>query len=112
MFLGSRARRMRKAHNVAAICEPIVYTMWDSQYLTTEWASRACYGDSFTLLLLSYRMTSQGPPMWSSGQSSRLQIQTSGFDSQRYQIFWEVVGLKRGPLSPMSTTEELMESYV
>jgi hypothetical protein len=35
----------------------------------------------------------------SSGQSSWLQIQRSGFDSQRYQIFWEVVGLEQGPLS-------------
>jgi hypothetical protein len=31
-----------------------------------------------------------------------------GFDSQRYQIFWEVMGLKRGPLSLVSTTEELL----
>jgi hypothetical protein len=30
-------------------------------------------------------------------------------DSRRYQIFWEVVGLERGPLSLMSTTEELLE---
>jgi hypothetical protein len=36
-----------------------------------------------------------GPPLWSSGQSSWLQIQRSGFDSQRYQIFWEIVGLER-----------------
>jgi hypothetical protein len=27
------------------------------------------------------------PPLWSSGQSSWLQIQMPGFDSQRYQIF-------------------------
>jgi hypothetical protein len=26
-------------------------------------------------------------PLWYSGQSSRLQIQRSGFDSRRYQIF-------------------------
>jgi hypothetical protein len=32
-----------------------------------------------------------------------------GFDSQRYQIFWEVVGLERGPLSLVSTIEELLE---
>jgi hypothetical protein len=32
-----------------------------------------------------------------------------GFDSRRYQIFWEIVGLERGPLSLMSTTEELPE---
>jgi hypothetical protein len=31
-----------------------------------------------------------------------------GFDSWRYQIFWEVVGMERGPLSLVSTTEELL----
>jgi hypothetical protein len=49
------------------------------------------------------------PPPWSSGQSSWLQIQRSGFDSPRYQIFWEVVGLERGPLSLVSTIKELSE---
>jgi hypothetical protein len=34
------------------------------------------------------------------------------FDSRCYQIFWEVVGLVRGPLSLMSTTEELLGRYV
>jgi hypothetical protein len=42
-------------------------------------------------------------------QSSCLQIQKSGFDSRRYQIFWEIVGLERGPLSLLSTNEELLE---
>jgi hypothetical protein len=32
-----------------------------------------------------------------------------GILPQRYQIFWEVVGLERGPLSLVSTTEELLE---
>jgi hypothetical protein len=45
----------------------------------------------------------------SSGQSFWLQIQRSGLDSRRYQIFWEVVGLERGPLSLVSTTEKLLE---
>jgi hypothetical protein len=49
------------------------------------------------------------PPLWSSGKSSCLQIQRPGFDSRHYQIFWEVVGLKRGPLSLVSTMEELLE---
>jgi hypothetical protein len=31
-----------------------------------------------------------------------------GFDSRRYQIFWEVVGLEWGPLSLVSTTEGLL----
>jgi hypothetical protein len=46
--------------------------------------------------------------LWSSSQSSWLQIQRSGFDSWRYQIFLEV-GLERGPLSLVSYTEELFE---
>jgi hypothetical protein len=45
---------------------------------------------------------------WSSGQSSWLQIQRSGFDSRNYQIFSEVVGLERGPFSLVSTIEELL----
>jgi hypothetical protein len=49
------------------------------------------------------------PPLWSSGQSSWLQIQRSGFDSWRYQIFWEVVGLETGPLSLVRIIEELLE---
>jgi hypothetical protein len=32
-----------------------------------------------------------------------------GFDSRCYQIFWEVVGLERGPLSLVKITEELLE---
>jgi hypothetical protein len=51
----------------------------------------------------------QRPPLWSSGQSSRLQIQRSRFDSRSYQMFWEVVGLERGPFSLVSTIEELLE---
>jgi hypothetical protein len=48
------------------------------------------------------------PPLWFNGLSSWLQIQRSGFDSRRYHIFWEVVGLKRGQLSLVSTIEELL----
>jgi hypothetical protein len=47
------------------------------------------------------------PPLWPSGQSW-LQIQTSGFDSRSYQVFWEVASLERGPLSLVNTTEELL----
>jgi hypothetical protein len=32
-----------------------------------------------------------------------------GFDSRRYQIFWEVVGLERGALSLVRIIEELLE---
>jgi hypothetical protein len=50
-----------------------------------------------------------GTPLWSSGQSSWLQIQRSGFDSRRYHFFWEIVGLEWGPFNLMSITEELHE---
>ena len=32
-----------------------------------------------------------------------------GFDSRRYQIFWVIVSLERGPLSLMRSIEELLE---
>jgi hypothetical protein len=44
----------------------------------------------------------------SSGQSSWLQIQRSGFDSRHYHSYLEVVALGRGPLSLVSKTEELL----
>jgi hypothetical protein len=31
-----------------------------------------------------------------------------GFDSRRFQIFWEAAGLERGPLGLVWTTEELL----
>jgi hypothetical protein len=49
------------------------------------------------------------PPLWSSGHSSWLQGLSSGFDSRVNQIFREVVGLERGPLSFVSTIEEVLE---
>jgi hypothetical protein len=35
-------------------------------------------------------------------------FQRCGFDSRRYQIFWEVAGLELAPLSLVSTIEELL----
>jgi hypothetical protein len=52
-----------------------------------------------------------GPLPWSSGQSSWLQIRRPGFDSRHYQKK-KVVGLERGPLSLVSTTEELLDRKV
>jgi hypothetical protein len=51
------------------------------------------------------------PPLWSSGQSSWLQIRRPGFDSRHYQEK-KVVGLERGSLSHVSTTEELLDRKV
>jgi hypothetical protein len=48
------------------------------------------------------------PPLWPNGHSSWLKIQRSGFNSRHYHIFCEAVGLKRGPLSLVSTIDKLL----
>jgi hypothetical protein len=56
------------------------------------------------------------PPLRSSGQSSWLQIRKPGFDSRflkgKKKKKETVVGLDRGPLSLVSTTEELLDRKV
>jgi hypothetical protein len=49
--------------------------------------------------------------MKSSGQSPWLQIRRPRFDSRHYQKE-NVVGMERGPLSLVSTTEELLDRKV
>jgi hypothetical protein len=49
-------------------------------------------------------------PLWPSGQSSWLQIQRSRVRFPGTKK--EVVGLERGPLSLVSTTEELLDRKV
>jgi hypothetical protein len=51
------------------------------------------------------------PPLWSSDQCSWLQIRRPGFDSLHYQEK-KIVGLERGPLRLVSTTEELLDRKV
>jgi hypothetical protein len=51
------------------------------------------------------------PPLWSSGQSSWLQNRRPGFDSRHYQKK-KVVDLERGPLSLVSTNEELLDRKI
>jgi hypothetical protein len=48
----SRAWR-QEANNPAAICETIIYKIWDSRRLTTLWYSTACYRESFTFCMKS-----------------------------------------------------------
>jgi hypothetical protein len=49
---GGEGRPACKADNLTAICEPIVYKMWEPRRLTTLCASTACYRDSFTFFLI------------------------------------------------------------
>jgi hypothetical protein len=66
-----------------------------------------CYLWSTNWIYICYVEESR-PLLWSSGQSSLVQIQWFGFDSRRRHIFWGVLGLERGPLSLVSTNEELL----
>jgi hypothetical protein len=51
------------------------------------------------------------PPQWSSGQSFLQQIRMPGIDSRHYEKK-KVVGMERGPLSLVGTTEELLDRKV
>jgi hypothetical protein len=50
-FPGGKGRPVHKTENLTAICEPIVWKMWEPRYLTTLWVSVALLlsGRSFRL---------------------------------------------------------------
>jgi hypothetical protein len=49
---GGKGWLARGADNLTAICQPIVYKMWEPQRLTSLWAFTACYRDSFIFFYL------------------------------------------------------------
>jgi hypothetical protein len=49
-FPAGKGRPVRKGDNYTAICEPIIWKMWEPRLLTNLWASMACYRDSFTFI--------------------------------------------------------------
>jgi hypothetical protein len=51
---GVKGGRRVRLDNLTAICEPIVYKMWEPRRLTTQWASMACYRDSIPFLPYLY----------------------------------------------------------
>jgi hypothetical protein len=73
-------------------CDPVVY--FPEYPLPSHLSVR--YNDGLLCTL---------PPLWSSGHRFR----GPRFDSRRYAINREVVGLERGPLSLVRITEELLE---
>jgi hypothetical protein len=60
-------------------------------------------------MFLRFLLLYTGPPLWSSGQSSWLEIRRPGLDSWHYK---KIVGLKWGPLSLVSRAEELLDRKV
>jgi hypothetical protein len=61
---GGKGRPARKADNLTAICEPIVYKVLEPRRLTTLWVSTACHRDSFTF---TSWMRWRSPDSWATG---------------------------------------------
>jgi hypothetical protein len=59
MFKESGVWLVREADKHTVISKPIIYIMWDPQYLKMLQTSTACYGDKFTLLYADDVGTSQ-----------------------------------------------------
>jgi hypothetical protein len=78
-------------------CLDLFISLPGLQYLF--WHTVCLQRDLHCHIWFSKRFILIWPPLWASGQGSWLQI----------QIFWDVAGLERGPLSLVSTTEELLE---
>jgi hypothetical protein len=51
---GVKGRPKRKADQLIAIYEQIVYKIWVRRRPATLWAATACYRDSFTFLHVQY----------------------------------------------------------
>jgi hypothetical protein len=88
-----------------------IQSLFQSRLGTADYAEPASTYlkvDPYSIKFLTYVKIQCLGLILSSGQSSWLQIQRYGFYSRRYQIFREVVGLERGPLSLVSTIEELL----
>jgi hypothetical protein len=52
---GGKRRPVHNTDSLTAICEPIVYKMWDPRRLTALWASMACHRDSFTFYITLHK---------------------------------------------------------
>jgi hypothetical protein len=92
--------------------------MWKRKAVFEEFITNYLYkAENVLKILFTYLLdfcTSvafTGPPLWSSGQGSWLQIRSPEFDSRHYQKK-KVVGLEQGPLGLVSTTEELLDRKV
>jgi hypothetical protein len=58
---------------------------------------------------INFLSQEERPPLWSSGQSSWLQIQRSRVRFRALPDFLRSTGLQQGPLSLVRTIEELLE---
>jgi hypothetical protein len=92
--LGKWQRTCFKVGHSWALFRPFKFILYNTE----------CFKNSFTIIF--EMLLCGGPPLWSSGQSSWLQIRRSQVRFPALQK--KVVGLERGPLSLVSATEELL----
>jgi hypothetical protein len=95
----------------AFYCEGAILVAWSHEMLGKV-LPHSDPGHMWLILLFLGTFRKWGPPLWSSGQSSWLQIRRPGFDSRHYQKTKKIVCLERGPLRLVSTTEELLDRKV
>jgi hypothetical protein len=75
IFLGSRARPVRRADNLAAICEPIIYEMWNPHHLTTPGPPTGI--SSFEELSCSVEVTPKKAVTWNVTSCSTVAVRRS-----------------------------------
>jgi hypothetical protein len=133
---GGKGRPASKVDNLTVICEPLsrkcasLDGLLQGQFNPFHWYTQL-YKDVVYFLrnwimgvleicmqVMYCTIYSHIPPLSDECKkiSSCLVVRVAGyrywdprFDSWRYQIFWEVVGLEWGPLSLVSIIEELLE---
>jgi hypothetical protein len=94
---------------------PLHATQYDTEYRFSHWPS------SLTRLFTQHRVYIIFPRIFLTIMHTKDRLcdlvvrvpgyrsRRPGFDSRSYQIFWDVVGLERGPLSLVRIIEELLE---
>jgi hypothetical protein len=90
---------------IATLCTRVLFSRFRCDFLPNNQSKKLNWKEHIVNI---YKLKIYWPLRWSCGQSSCLQIQSSGFSSRRYQIFWEVVGLEPGTISFVSTVEQLL----
>jgi hypothetical protein len=94
-----------QSSNLQQICSPLQSQRRINLASTNEYKFHFHWKSNYLLLKkLGYKKKRWKP----AASVVRVPGYRSEFDSRSYKIFWEVVGLERGPLSLVSTTEELL----
>jgi hypothetical protein len=89
-LLGGKGKPARGDDNLTAICEPILWKLWEPRYLTTLWAFTACYGRAlpFTLYIFLFY------PVYATCPTHLILLEDQGIRRLFYLLF--CVAVRRG----------------